>query len=99
MSANNKNSEEAKPFHYLDQIPTAESDPNFWNVITSPHFLNVANYLILNELRKYPAESLSDNACRVQLAKMQAYSNLLALPRALLYQGESDPLQNDDLPE
>lgn len=99
MSANNKNSDQIKPFQYLDQIPNAESNPEFWNIITSPHFVNAANYLILNELRKYSAESLNSEACRVQLAKMQAYSNLLDLPRALLNQAEQDPMRNDDLPE
>lgn len=99
MSANKNNSDSVKPFYYLDTIPDAEKNPDFWNIITSPHFSNVANYLIINEVRKYSAENITDAACRVQLAKIQAYANLLDLPRALLNNKDEDPSYEDILPD
>lgn len=83
------------PFLNLDDVPTPEKDPEFWTLITNPNFKTTINYLILNEIRKYNPEQLSADACRVQLAKLKAWEELLDFPNALISAGEKETLNDE----
>lgn len=71
-------------FLHLDELPDEKSSPEFWGLITSENFKAVANFLIVNEIRKYPIESLSDSACRVQLARIKAFQEMLDFGKAAI---------------
>jgi len=72
-----------KPIYSPDNIPTVEEDPEFWATITSPGFKKTTNLLILNEIRRYAPETLTDVQARTQLSKIKAYQELLDFPNAL----------------
>lgn len=72
----------------VDDIPTEDQDEKFYEFIRDDKFKAIANLLILNELRKYDPEAITSEACKVSLAKMKAYQELLDLPSALLNKPE-----------
>lgn len=86
------------PILNLDQIPKEDKDPEFWGIITSPHYSRVLNFVIINEIRKYDPETLSEPACRVQLAKIKAIQELMDFPNALIAGGDQKEI-SDELPE
>ena len=72
----------------VKDIPTEEQDNQFYEFIRNDRYKEIANLLILNELRKYDPEALTPEACKVTLAKMKAFQELLDLPDALLNKTE-----------
>lgn len=81
----------------MDELPTPESTPEFWRDIQSDHVKNNINFQILNEIRKYEPELLSEAACRVQLAKLKAMIEMLDLPKSLLSHKNETQMQMNDL--
>ena len=87
------------PYYTMEDIPDPKKDPEFWSTLQSPHFKNTVNFLIINEIRKYNPEVLSDESSRSQLAKLKAYQELLDFPTAILNQGkELEPITDEITP-
>lgn len=82
-----------KDIYKIDEIPTVEEDPEFWKFIENPVFKININFLILNEIRKYQPEQLSDIGCRTQLAKIKAWQELLDFPSAIKTHQESESVE------
>jgi hypothetical protein len=58
-------------------LPSEEQDPKLWQMIGGQEFKRVMMLLMLNEVRKYPPETLNDQQCRTQLAKISAYRDAI----------------------
>jgi hypothetical protein len=58
-------------------IPTEEADPKFWQTLGGAEFKRVMSLLIFNEIRRYNPETLNDQQCRTQLAKIKAYQDAI----------------------
>lgn len=86
------------PILNLSDIPEADKDPEFWGIITSPHYTRVMSFMLINEVRKYDPETLSEPACRTQLAKIKAIQEIMDFPNALINGGEDKEI-SDELPE
>ncbi len=84
-----------QPFYTLDKVPGAEKEPEFWATLQSPHFQHSVNFLILNEIRKYNPEIMSDESCRSQLAKLKAWQELLDFPTGILNKDKTPELTDE----
>ncbi len=85
------------PFFRLDEIPDSKDNPEFWSLVNNPHLCQCILFLIVNEIRKYDPEALSNESCRTELAKLKALQELLDLPKGLSAKPEP-PLSSDELP-
>lgn len=66
----------------LEDFPTEEKDPNFWNLLKDKNFKTSVNFMVLNEVRKSDPSRLTDLQCRSQLAKIFAFVSILDFPNA-----------------
>jgi len=75
---------DSNKFYNMDQIPDAATCPEFWKVMTDVNFKHSVNFLIINEIRKYPPETMSGEIALVQMAKIKVLQELIDFPNALL---------------
>jgi hypothetical protein len=89
----------SKQYYNLAEIPEPEKDPQLWDLINHPRFKDLPNVLILNEIRKYDPATLTSEACRTQLAKLKAFSEVMDLPSFLQKRGIEQSESTDEIPE
>ncbi len=86
------------PFFTLEDIPKPEENPEFWQIVNAPAFQQCINFLIINEIRKYDPETMSDQSAVAQLAKLKGWQELLDLPNGI--NKKDEPIRmTDELPE
>jgi hypothetical protein len=83
-----------KDFPDIDPPEGIKRHP-FWDLLENEELKKGVIFLILNELRKYPPEKLTDAACRTQLAKLVGWAEILDLPTFVLHQKNPDDLSTD----
>lgn len=71
-------------FTKVERLPTEKEDPEFWSLVGNPDLNKCIVLLILNELRRYPVEGLTDQSTRSVLAKLKGYQELIDLMPAML---------------
>lgn len=98
MPPNNKEPAPLRQPFYLDQIPTPEENPSFWDTFQNKEYAYGINLLILQEIRRADPMNLSDNQCRTQLSKIHALTEALDFQRQLKISDTALPYQ-DELPE
>lgn len=84
------------PFYHLDQLPDPKSEPEFYNVAHSRHLKHIALLLMMNQIRKYDPEKMSDESCRSQLAKLSALQEVIDFD--LLITQENTQPEEPELP-
>lgn len=88
-----------KQYYNLAEIPEPEKDSELWDLINHPRFKEIPTVLILNEVRKYDPATLTSEACRTQLAKIKAFSEMLDLPSFLQNRNNTQETSTDEIPE
>ena len=88
-----------RPIYKLDFLPDPKEDPDLWKFIDDPNLPRLINAVMLNEVRKYQPETLNNEQCRTQLARLKAFQEIIDLPLALKNIGEKTDIPSDIPPE
>lgn len=83
-------------FTRISDLPTEKQDPEFWTLVGNPNLKKCVVLLILNELRRYPVEGLTDPSTRSVLAKLKGYQEMIDLIPAILDPESKESLSTDD---
>lgn len=69
-----------KPILDLIDVPNRDAKegmPRFWQVLESLELKQALLFAMVNELRSFSIDGLSDPQCRSRLAKVQAFANMI----------------------
>lgn len=86
----------AKDLFTLNDLPDEAKDPDFWTFLSDKNLPRLANFQILNELRKYDPEALNDPQTRTLLGKLKALQEMIDLPESLKNHKDSPELDSDN---
>lgn len=62
-----------------EEIPNEENDPNLYAAADNPTLKGILVFQIINEIRKYNPEELTNRQCALQLAKLKAMTERIDL--------------------
>lgn len=69
----------AKLILSLDDIPDEEADPLFYAAASNNTLKGLLNFQIINEIRKYDVERLTNRQCALILSKLKAMTERIDL--------------------